>query len=84
MIDIYTSKGIFHRTAWTGGDAPTKTFLKSSIGKELVAIFLNEQIADCGGLDLWNCAGISPEERLAIFQNRANLDAWATFRKKRS
>lgn len=76
---IQTDTGkTYQRMAWTGGDTPDKLFPVTPDEQALVMAFLNESIALCGGLDLWECAGTSAQERLAIFQNRANLDAWRT------
>lgn len=79
---ILTSEGNFQRIAWTGGSTPPENFIQTNLGRELYQFFLNEQLADCGGLDLWECAGTSKEERFQIFHNRATLDAWATYREK--
>jgi len=77
---IKTSNGVFMRQAWTGGDVPPIAWERiSQVASELYAFFLEESIADSGGLDFWACAGTSAEERLDIFKNRAKLDAWATF-----
>jgi hypothetical protein len=42
-------------------------------------MFFREQVRECGGLDLWACAGTSALERARIFWNAASLDAWRTF-----
>lgn len=77
---IETFVGLFQRTAWTGGDVPPSNWERTNqIGAQLFTFFLEEQIAECGGLDFWLCAGTTAEERLDIFKNRARLDAWRTF-----
>lgn len=48
--------------------------------RELRKAFFREQLSECGGLDLWACAGTTALERARIFWNRAHLDAWATWR----
>lgn len=80
ILFIKTFYGIFLRVAWTGGDVPPPCWERySHVGAQLYNFFLEESIAECGRLDLWECAGTSSEERLEIFKNRARLDAWATF-----
>jgi hypothetical protein len=68
----------YTRVAWTGGDKPDIDFGREPAQAELIKAFYDDSIADCGGLDLWECAGTSAEERAAIFQHRALLDAWRT------
>ena len=78
MFNITTKSGkVYERHAWTGGDTPDDQAASNPEYQELVAAFLDEQIAECGGLDMWE-PSTSAAERLAIFQNRANLDAWRT------
>jgi hypothetical protein len=70
----------YQRYAWTGGDTPRDDEEKHNPDyAALVEWYYNEQVEDCGGLDLWECAGTSVEDRKAIFRNRARLDAWRTF-----
>ena len=79
---IDTDLGKFKRTAWTGGDTPTKTFEQTWVGKQLIAFFYEEQIADCGGINNvknWIFGDQTLDEKLSIFRNRALGDAWATF-----
>jgi hypothetical protein len=72
------------RIAWTGGSTPTReTRRQDNHFRLLRKMFFLEQLADCGGLDLWVCAGTSVLERARIFWNRATLDAWATVRGNR-
>lgn len=79
LYQITTKTGrIYQRRAWTGGDVPTIYFGIDPLEKELIDAFYDEQVAECGGLDLWECAGTSAAERAAIFRNRALLDAWRT------
>lgn len=82
MISIIrTTEGDFKRTAWTGGDTPTPEFLNSWIGRCLVDFFMRDQIDDCGGMDNlknWVFGADTVEDKLALFKNRAELDAWAT------
>jgi hypothetical protein len=68
----------YKRRAWTGGDKPDIDFGCEPEVAELIDAFLQEQIAKCGGLDLWECAGTSAAERKAIFQQRALPAAWRT------
>ena len=72
------------RIAWTGGSTPNReTRRKNNHFRFLRKMFFCEQVADCGGLDLWAVAGTSALERARIFWNRATLDAWATVRGNR-
>lgn len=71
----------YNRKAWTGGDTPKDDLLFSDaeyLG--LVKFFFREQLKECGGLDLWACAGTSALDRARIFWNRAKLDAYATLK----
>ena len=68
------------RRAWTGGSSPTKADKQSPAFRALRREFFREQVADCGGLDLWACAGTSALERARIFWGRATYDAHATLR----
>ena len=67
------------RHAWTGGDTPPRRFNHPKY-RELRHAYFRDQIADCGGLDLWVCAGTSVLERARIFWVRARGDAWRTGR----
>lgn len=69
---------IFIRTAWTGGDRPTSQTRKRKDFREIRSDLFREQVRECGGLDLWKCAGTSSLDRARIFWNRATLDAWRT------
>lgn len=81
MTNLYTittaSGRTYERRAWTGGDKPDIDFAATE-GLELVQAYYQEQVDECGGLDLWECAGTSAAERAEIFRNRAVLDAWRT------
>jgi hypothetical protein len=69
------------RIAWTGGSMPTReTRRNDNHFRFLRKMFFCEQVCDCGGLDLWACAGTSALERARIFWRRATADAWATVR----
>ena len=77
---IQTSAGTFSRRAWTGGDtAPSGERRRNPVFRELVRFFFREQLAECGGMDFWKCAGTGSVERARIFWNRAMHDAWRTF-----
>jgi hypothetical protein len=70
----------FERVAWTGGDTPPRRHR----GREYRAIrrdYFREFLADCGGLNLWECAGTTALDRARIFWNQARLNAWATIRR---
>lgn len=71
---------IIKRIAWTGGDTPTRQQKQNRKFKNLRSDLFREQVRECGGLDLWVCAGTSALERARIFWNRATLDAHATLR----
>lgn len=77
---IATRNGhVFKRFAWTGGDGPIPHLRrKCPVYRALVSAFFRESLAECGGLNLWKCAGTSALERARIFWNRARLDAWRT------
>ena len=78
MWDIPLKDGrILERVEWTGGDAPPKNF-KHSIFREVRSYLFKEQLRECGGLELWKCAGTSSLQRARIFWNRATLAAWRT------
>lgn len=80
---VKTSHGQFTRTAWTGGSVPPQGFAQTELGQELVEYFYHDQLDDCGGLanvKNWLFGGNTLEDKLAIFRNRALLDAWATYR----
>lgn len=64
--------------AWTGGTKPSETDKRKPEFKSLRHFAFRESLRDCGGLDLWACAGTSALQRARIFWNRANLDAWRT------
>jgi hypothetical protein len=67
----------FTRRAWTGGKSNYKECTHPDF-QWLRRYFFREQLRECGGLDLWACAGTSSLERARIFWNRASLDALAT------
>ena len=78
-MNIQTKRGhVYQRRAWTGGDRPTIDFGNDPIEKDLIDAFYDEQVAECGGLGLWECAGTTADERKEIFRNRALMDAWRT------
>lgn len=80
---IQTPIGPFERRAWTGGDGPPQDFeFLTSTTHCLYRFFLEEFIAECGGLGLWECAGTSANERLEMFKRWARCDAWATWRER--
>lgn len=67
------------RKTWTGGSTPPKGC--NDFGYLILRrIYFREYLNECGGLDLWACAGTSPLERARILWNRAKLDAWASVR----
>ena len=69
------------RVAWTGGDAPPPGLRRANAKfRAIVSYFFQEQLAECGGLDLWKCAGTTSMERARIFWRHALYDAWATVR----
>jgi len=68
----------YQRRAWTGGDKPDIDFENDPIHKDLIEAFYDETVAECGGLDLWECAGTSIEERKKQFHSWAVFDAWRT------
>lgn len=77
---ITRNKQVFNRRAWTGGDVPPENERRyNPVFRELVRAFFRESLTECGGLDLWKCAGTSSMERARIFWNQARLDAWRTF-----
>lgn len=67
----------YARRAWTGGKSNYRAIRHRDFGW-LRRWFFREQIRECGGLDLWACAGTSALQRARIFWNRASLDAMAT------
>ena len=53
MYTIQTALGIYEKFAWTGGDVPDKRTMDAAQLAEfeaLKAAYLQEQIAECGGL----------------------------------
>lgn len=82
ILHIETKKGqVFNRNAWTGGDTAPKSERKmNQVFRELVTAFFQEYLRECGGLDLWKCAGTSAMERARMFWNWAKLDAWRTYK----
>lgn len=81
---VETRYGSYARRAWTGGDTPPPSERRRNHRYALlVRAFFREQLKECGGLDLWKCAGTSAMERARIFWNRAKLDAWRTWTDQR-
>lgn len=76
--DFFTILG-YPRHCWTGGDNAPRGY-RNATYRALRRAYFREQLADCGGLDLWACAGTSPLDRARIFWNRAGADAWRTGR----
>ena len=70
---------VYSRVAWTGADTPTSEVRHNRDYRYLRRMFFREQVRECGGLDLWACAGTSALDRARIFWHRATLDAWRTF-----
>lgn len=78
---------------WTGGDTPIKSVRRNNrVFRELRIQFFREQVAECGGLNLWDFKdeqgkrgypGTSPLERARLFWNRATLDAWRTIERNK-
>jgi len=67
--------------AWTGGSRPPVGLTRTDKRyKGLVSFLFQGQLVECGGLDLWNCAGTTSIERARLFWTRAKYDAWATVR----
>lgn len=82
---IETRFGKYRRTAWTGGDKPDVDFATSPDGRELIEFFMDEQIADCGGMNNlknWCLGSDTVKDKLDIFRNRALFDAWRTSRNR--
>lgn len=83
-ITVFYNNGhisIRERRAWTGGDVPPLWIASSNFYNEFKAFrkfYFREQLKECGGLDLWKCAGTSALERARLFWNAATLDAWRT------
>lgn len=75
---IKVGRRVYNRHAWTGGNTPPDGFSHPDY-RALRKRFFREQIDECGGLNLWECAGTSALDRARIFWNRARLDAWRTF-----
>lgn len=73
----------FPRVAWTGGDSPSKETIKNKLFRQVRLAYFREDVGECGGLDLWACAGTSALERARIFWGRATADAWAYIRELR-
>lgn len=76
-VDWCYSGKHFSRKAWTGGDTPPAKY-REACYRAIRSDLFREQVRECGGLDLWVCAGTSALERARIFWNRARLDAWRT------
>lgn len=69
---------VYRLRAWTGGDSPGPEDKSGEAYRLVRRSLFREQLKECGGLDLWKCAGTSCMERARIFWNRASLDAWRT------
>jgi hypothetical protein len=80
QLNLGNSVHEFDRIAWTGGDTPTKETRVSVFYRQLRRIYFREQLRDCGGLNLWACAGTSALERARMFWKHASYDAHATLR----
>lgn len=66
-----------NKCAWTGGDTPPKDYT-DRLFRMVRSVFFRELLQQCGGLDLWKCAGTDSIERARIFWNEATLNAWRT------
>ncbi len=71
----------FTRKAWTGGSTPPPEIKADVTFRALRREYFRESLRECGGLDLWKCAGTSSMERARIFWSHAAYDAWATMRR---
>lgn len=81
MTETRTGHAFTNPTVWTGGSRPPTARKQAFFLMYFRRMYFREQVKDCGGLDLWACAGTSALERARIFWNRANYDAWATVRR---
>src|SRR5437899_12445152 len=80
IVAFYAPSGrVYSRVAWTGGDTPTPEIRRNADYRYLRRMLFREQVRECGGLDLWACAGTSALDRARIFWHHATLDAWRTF-----
>ncbi len=70
---------MFSRVTWTGGSVPTAADLKRQDLRAMRSLLFRELLLECGGLDLWVCAGTSSMERARLFWNQATLNAWASY-----
>ncbi len=70
---------MFHRVAWTGGSVPGSEVIARQDFRAMRSVLFREFLLECGGLDLWVCAGTGALERARIFWNQATLDAWASY-----
>lgn len=74
----------YPRRTWTGGDTPPPGLAhESEAYRSIRSFYFQEALVECGGLDLWKCAGTGSMERARIFWNRASLDAWRTLTETR-
>lgn len=71
------------KVAWTGGDVPPADAKNDSKFRAIRSYFFQGEVANCGGLDLWKCAGTSSMERARIFWKHASYDAWRTLQHQR-
>ncbi len=72
------------KVAWSGGDVPPVAAKDDREFRQVRSYFFQSQLVECGGLDLWKCAGTSSMERARIFWKRASYDAWRTIQRKRA
>ena len=79
--NVYANGTLYTRCAWTGGDTPPARHGDADY-RAIRREFFREAVRDCGGLDLWACAGTSALDRARIFWKRARLDSWATIRNR--
>lgn len=70
----------FDRIAWMGGSSAPHCILSDKTFRAIRKVYWRESVRECGGLDLWECAGTSALERARIFWRHATADAWATIR----
>src|SRR5438093_2035419 len=77
--DAYKFSGMRRDRAFASLNSPTPEVRRNADYRYLRPMFFREQVRECGGLDLWACAGTSALERARIFWNAASLDAWRTF-----
>lgn len=79
---IHANGRTLPRVAWTGGDTPPARLADADY-RAVRRAFFRGDVAVCGGLNLWACAGTSALDRARIFWRRARLDAWRTLERSR-